>query len=679
MSLATRKIAICLALAAVTLATYWPVGLNDFLSQYDDQDYVTANSQVLRGLSWEGVFWAFRTGHAANWHPLTWLSHMLDVQLFGLNPAGHRFTNVFFHIANTVLIFLFLGRTTNATWRSALVAALFALHPLHVESVAWVAERKDVLSTFFGLLAIWAYAEYARKSQVQSLESKVQDTKSVVRGPWSVVRGSWSIPHLPSVTLYLLSLALFALSLMSKPMLVTLPFLLLLLDYWPLGRLRLETQGSRLKALLPFLMEKLPFFLLSALSSLVTLSVQQEAMSYARQLSFLTRAANAAISCARYLGKTLWPQDLAVFYPHPAQWPVLAVAGSALLLAVVSSLALWRSRQSPYVLVGWFWFLGLLVPVLGLVQVGAQAMADRYTYLPLVGIFILLVWGGAECLTAWRLPAKAGITAAALALVLCAVLTRVQLRFWRNTETIFTHAIAVTRDNWVAHYNLALLVLHRYQEGLRGSVENQVVNLESTPTGPGQSRPPPRDYLAEVIYHCQEAIRSRPRFPDPRVTLAKALTEKGRLDEARAQLEMAIRLEPKSADARQNLAEILHRQGRAADAITEYKEALKTRPDWEQVLNNLAWLLATHPSPEVRDGPEAVRFAERACALSNHTNLWYLHTLAAAYAESGDFAQAVVAAEEARQVAAASGLSNLLAVASARLESYKTRQPLRAP
>jgi len=672
MSFATRKIAICLALAAVTLATYWPVRLNDFLAQYDDQDYVTANSQVLQGLSWEGVFWAFRSGHAANWHPLTWLSHMLDVHLFGLNPAGHHFTNLLFHVANTIFLFLLLSRTTGAVWRSALVAALFALHPLHVESVAWVAERKDVLSAFFGLLAIWAYVAYARESKVQRLDSKVQRQKSVVRGAWSIF-------HLPSAIVYLLSLALFALSLMSKPMLVTLPFLFLLLDYWPLGRLRLEAQDARLKTLLPLFAEKLPFLLLAALSSLVTLTVQHEAMSYARQLSFLARAANAAVSCARYLGKTFWPQDLAVFYPHPAQWPVLAVAGSALLLAVLSGLALWRSRQSPWVLVGWFWFLGLLVPVLGLVQVGAQAMADRYTYLPLVGIFILLVWGGAECLASWRLPARAGIIAAALALVLCAALTRAQLRFWRNTDTIFTHAITVTRDNWVAHYNLALLALHRYQESLRGSVENQVVNLESTPTGPGQSRPPPRDYLEEVIYHCQEAMRSRPRFPDPRVTLAKALTEKGRLDQARAQLEMAIRLEPKSADARQNLAEILHRQGRAAEAITELKEVLKARPDWEEVLNNLAWLLATHPSPEVRDGPEAVRFAERACALSNHTNLWYLHTLAAAYAESGDFAQAVMAAEEARQVAAASGLSNLLAVASARLESYKNRQPLRAP
>ena len=321
-------------------------------------------------------------------------------------------------------------------------------------------------------------------------------------------------------------------------------------------------------------------------------------MAYYRQLSFPARTANAVVSCARYLGKTFWPQDLAVFYPHPAHWPALAVAGAALLLGMISLLALWGARRRPYLLVGWFWFLGLLVPVLGLVQVGVQAMADRYTYLPLVGIFILLAWGGAECLAAWRVPARAGIAAAALLLILCAALTRSQLRFWRNTETIFTHAIAVTQNNWVAHYNLAFLALHRYQDTQRGSVEKQVVHLDSELPGPGETGTPPRDYLEEVIHHCQQTLQSKPGFPDAHVTLAKALTEKGRLDEARAHLEMAIRLDPKNADARQNLAEILHRQGRVADAVDGYQAALKLKPDWQEVLNNLAWLLATHPSPE---------------------------------------------------------------------------------
>jgi tetratricopeptide (TPR) repeat protein len=291
----------------------------------------------------------------------------------------------------------------------------------------------------------------------------------------------------------------------------------------------------------------------------------------------------------------------------------------------------------------------------------------------------MLAWTGAECLGALRLSTRTGLTAAVLLLVLCAALTRAQLRFWLNTETLFTHAIAVTQDNWLAHYNLGLLALRRYQDTQRGPVEKQVLELESARRSPVESGSASRDYLAEIIFHCQATLRSKPGFPDPRITLAKALTEQGRLDEARAQLEMAIPLDPKSAEARQNLAEILHRQGRVAEAITEYKAALKLRPDWDQVLNNLAWLLATYPSPNIRNGLEAAGFAERACALTSRTNLWFLHTLAAAYAERGNFAQAVAATEEARRLAADSGRTELANLAETRLALYKTRQPLRAP
>jgi len=672
----------------VTLAAFWPVRLNGFI-EYDDQDYVTANAQVQRGLSWEGVAWAFQTGHAANWHPLTWLSHMLDVQLFGLNSAGHHLTSVLFHIANATLLFLLLRRTTGATWRSAFVAVLFAVHPLHVESVAWVAERKDVLSTFFGLLAIWAYACYAEKSKVQSPTSKLQSPESGVRNSRPDVQGSGfevqgsrfpsvaSGLQLPSWVLYVLSLGLFAFSLMSKPMLVTLPFLLLLLDYWPLGRWQ-PGSGTGRKAR-HLLLEMAPFLILSILSILATLHVQQAAMSFYRQLPFPLRAANAVISCVRYLGKTLWPEDLAIFYPLPAHWPAWAVLGSALLVTTLSMLALVGSRKRPYLPVGWFWFLGLLVPVLGLVQVGVQSMADRYTYLPLVGIFIILAWAGTECLETLRIPVRPRIIAAGLLLSLCAALTHSQLRFWRSTEAIFTHAIAVTQDNWLAHYNLAVLALRRYQDTQRGTVEKQVVTLGTAPRSPSESGPAPRDYLAEIVFHCQETLRSKPGYPDPRVTLAKALTEQGRIDEARAQLELAARLDPNNAETHQNLAEILQRQGRVADAISEYKAALKLRPDWEPVLNNLAWMLATHPGSEVRNGAEAVRLARHACALTSRTNLWFLHTLAAAYAEIGDFPQAVTAVEEARRLAAASGRPELAALAETRLELYKARQPMRSP
>ena len=345
---------------------------------------------------------------------------------------------------------------------------------------------------------------------------------------------------------------------------------------------------------------------------------------------------------------------------------------------------------------GWFWFLGLLVPVLGLVQVGMQSMADRYTYLPLVGIFIVVAWAAAEWLEAFPALAWSMAAAGVLALGACAALTRAQVGVWLNTETLFTHALAVTRDNWLAHYNLALLALRRYQDTQHGALERQLVRLESAaprppgapppvppssaPANPqpgGTTSPTPRDYLEEVILHCQATLEVQPGFPDPRVTLAKALTEQGRLDEARAQLKCAIRLDPKSAEAHQNLGEILHRQGRVKEAIVEYRAALKLRPDWTEVLNNLAWLLATHPSPDVRDGAEAVRLAEHACRLSSHTNLWFLHTLAAAYAENGAFPQAVEAADQARRLALATAQTGLVATAVSRLERYRSGRPYR--
>jgi tetratricopeptide (TPR) repeat protein len=689
-----RTFAICLALAAGTLATYWPVRLHDFVS-YDDPGYVTENLQVQRGLTWPSVAWAFRTAHAANWHPVTWLAHMVDCQLFGLKPGGHHLMNLAFHVANTLLLFVLLARMTGACWRSAFVAALFALHPLHVESVAWVAERKDVLSTFFGLLTLWAYVRYVDLSEAQNLESTVHGPQTTDHGPRTTHSSRFSF-H--SSRLYVLSLALFALSLMSKPMLVTLPALMLLLDFWPLRRVSpntqdtgLKTQDSRLKACSArLLLEKLPFLSLSALASLVTLFVQQPAMGSYRHLPVGARAANAVVSCARYLGKAFWPQDLAVFYPHPVWWPAWVVTGAALLLTTISAFVLWQRRKRPYLPVGWFWFLGLLVPVLGLVQVGVQAMADRYTYLPLVGIFIMLAWTGAECLRAFHVPARLGSVVAVLVLVLCAVLARSQLEVWANTETLFTHAVSVTRGNWVAHYNLALLALRRYQDTQHGPLEKQLVRLPADAPNPpalasrvppdgSPGSAPPRDYLEEVIIHCQATMQARPEFPDPGVTLAKALTEKGRLDEARAQLEWAIRLNPKSAEAHQNLGEILQRQGRVKEAITEYCAALALKPDWEEVLNNLAWLLATHPSPDVRNGPEAVRLAERTCVLSSHTNLWFLHTLAAAYAEDGAFPQAVEAADQARRLALATAQPGLVATAVSRLELYQSRRPYREP
>ena len=647
---------LCLLLAGVTLAVYWPVHRHEFLN-YDDGEYVIGNKHLAHGLTRDAVAWAFRSGYACNWHPLTWLSHLEDVELFGMEPGGHHLTSLLFHTANAVLLLLVLRRLTGALWESAFVAALFALHPLHVESVAWVAERKDVLSTFFGLLSLWAYAGWAPRSGTKQPSSAIH--RRVCYG---------------------LALVFFAFSLMSKPMLVTLPFLMLLLDFWPLQRISFPTLRLSRTPLLRLMFEKAPFLALSAASIVITLQVQEPSRTH---LALGARVANAAISYVRYLGKTFWPRNLAIIYPHPMHWPLWQTISSVILLATVSITVLWRARRQPYLAVGWFWFMGMLVPVIGLVQVGLQAMADRYTYLPLVGIFIMIAWAGGEWIAFSRIRAGVGSTVAVAVLAACAGSTWSQLRFWQDSETVFTHALSVTHDNWIAHDNLALLALARYQDTRRSGVESQRLSFGSAPPPGSQaseaSAAVPRDYLSEVIFHCQAALQVRPDFPPAHVTLAKALTEQEKLDEATSHLEAAIRLNPLIAEAHQLLAEILHRQGRAKEAVAEYKTALKLLPEWDAVLNNLAWLLATHPNPDIRDGVEAQRLAQQACSLTSQTNLWYLHTLAAAHAEKGDFNQAIATAEVVRRLAAATGETNLIETASHRLELYKKGRPLRDP
>ena len=411
---------VCLGLVLITLAVFAPTVTFSFL-EYDDNVYVVTNPHVLAGLTGPNIGWAFRSINASNWHPLTWLSHMLDCQLYGRWAGGHHLTSLLLHLANTLLLFRLWQRITGALWRSAFVAALFAVHPLHVESVAWVAERKDVLSAFFFLLTLWAYVRYAEKS--------------VVSGQWSVVSsdqttdyGLRATDHGPRSTggsriFYLLSLLFFALGLMSKPMLVTLPFVLLLLDYWPLGRMQKE-EGRMQKAegrrrfsfiLHPssfILLEKLPFLALSTASSLATVYAQSQsgALLPLEKFPLGLRLANALVSYARYLGKTLWPEHLAAFYPHPVHWPAWQVVGAGLLLAGVSIAAIALARRAPYLFTGWFWYLGMLIPVIGLVQVGSQAMADRYMYLPALGLFLATAWGVPALIP----PARAADSSSAL-------------------------------------------------------------------------------------------------------------------------------------------------------------------------------------------------------------------------------------------------------------------------
>ena len=563
---------ICLALALVTTALYWPMTHHNFIN-FDDDDYITNNSHVKAGLTWAGAIWAFQTGAAANWHPLTWLSHMLDCQLYGLNPGGHHSTNLLFHVANTLLLFLLLRQLTGALWRSAFVAALFAWHPLHVESVAWAAERKDVLSAFFWMLALIAYTRYVRKSEIRNPKSEVRNQSSKV--------------------FYGLSLLAFACGLMSKPMVVTLPFVLLLLDFWPLNRFsRFQVSSSEnlstldpvkergphgalrpqpsTKSAFRLIYEKLPFFALTLAASVVTYFVQTSGRTLwsPGDLTFSDRVANALWAYERYISKTFWPADLSIFYPYPHHWPAGLVIGAALLLAIWSGLLIWRARQNPCLFVGWFWFLGTLIPTIGLVQVGSQSMADRYMYIPSVGLFILVVWGGNDFLN--RRPHWRRITtfAGGVALAGCLVGTEIQLSYWQNSIKLFRHAIEVTTDNFVAY-----------------------TCLGETLSDLGLKK--------EAMLLCAEAVQIAPNSPVAQYNFGMALLQNNRLDEALAHLDAAARLAPHNSEVQYNFGLFLLLHNKPDKAASHFAATLVERPDFAEAHCRLAQALSQqHKSKE---------------------------------------------------------------------------------
>jgi len=575
---------ICLLLALATLVVFSPVGNYDFIN-YDDPEYVTSNLHVQQGLTINGVVWAFTTFDAANWHPLTWLSHMLDVSLFGITPAGPHMVNLLFHVVNAVLLFLVLRGLTGAQWRSAFVAALFALHPLHVESVAWISERKDVLSTMFWLLTLWAYGRYVEESKVQ--------------GPKSKVWYGWA-------------LLFFVLGLMTKPMLVTLPFVLLLLDYWPLGRVpgvRCQVSSgaadagtssignSQRSTLLGLIWEKIPFFLCSGIFCVVTLFAQSQAIIFLKTFPFGMRIINAFVSYARYLEKIFWPGNLALPYPYPTQWPLLEVVVDVVLLVGVTVATLWFVRKLPFVLTGWLWFLGTLVPVIGLVQVGVQSMADRYSYVPLIGIFIILSWGAEKVVTRWRLPKLAAGTAGVLVLGVCSMLTRHQLGYWQNSETLFRHAIAVTENNIPAYDNIGYYFYRRglfdeaitnYQQALRLNPDNA-----NTLNNMGSALTRQKKY-PEAIRYYEAALRLVPDYTDAHNNLGAVLYTMGRTTEAIRHYDQALHLAPDNAEAHNNLGNALIAQGKVEEAIEHYRQALKLNPNFTEALNNLGWVLAAN-------------------------------------------------------------------------------------
>lgn len=591
-----RARAVAVALFVLTLLLFSRVlGDGYEFVNYDDPDYVTKNPRVQAGLSVDALRWALTSGEASNWHPLTWLSHALDWSWWGANPRGHHATSVFLHAINAVVAFAALRRLTGALWASAFCAAFFAWHPLRVESVAWVAERKDVLSGFFWFAVMWAYAVYAARRRAAD------------------ARAGWY---------YGLALVAFALGLMAKPMLVTLPCVLLLLDIWPLRRVAWwadggrETGGPAAPSPVPFarlVAEKVPFFVLAAASSFATFYVQQAGGSVTAALSLDARLANAVVAVVRYLGKFLWPFDLAVLYPHPGHWPAARVAAAVLILTAASGLAWWQARRRPWIAMGWLWFLGTLVPVIGLVQVGLQSMADRYTYLPILGVQLAVIWTVRDLVCspaarrAWRLAGVALLAGWALR-------TWDQIGVWRNSDTLFSHAIAVTENNYVAFDNRGL---HRFQAGrvddaladyrrslaINPGYMNANNNLGHALAGLG--RP------AEALPYYRAAHAVKPDNLEVRNNLANALSDLGQIDEAMAHYDFVLARRPDHANALNGSAVVLAMQGRPTEAKARLEHALRVAPDNAGAHNNLGNVCAMLG---LRD--EAIRHYRRATELN---------------------------------------------------------------
>jgi protein O-mannosyl-transferase len=572
---------LCLLLVAATLAVYNPVNRNAFVN-FDDDHYITGNPHVLAGLKWETVKWAFTNYYEANWHPLTWISHALDAQLFGLNPVGHHYTNVVLHALNAVPLFLLLQSATGFTWRSVMVAALFALHPVNVESVAWASERKNVLSMMFLLLALQAYGWYVRR---------------------------------PGAGRYVLVAALFACGLMSKPQVITLPFLLLLWDYWPLGRFSNAKQGTAAWALL---LEKVPLFLMSLASAVVTMQAQRAGGAIHSPViyPFSLRLGNAIVSYSRYIGKAFWPTQLSPLYPHPLDllrlWQVIA---SAALLTVVTALVI-RNRRHGYLVTGWFWFLGALVPMIGLVQVGEQAMADRYAYLPFVGLFVMVCWGMSEWGERRKISATWLAVPALAVIALLSLLTYRQISYWRDSETLWSYALRVTSvRSYKAHFNLAV-------------------------TYDAEGR------YDEAVQQFREAID--PRDDDPRIHLGLGIYDQrhGHVPEAIEEFQAVLRLnsdKPLRADALSNLGSAYQQMHDYARAKESFAAALQIDPNKPAALVGMGLL-----AQKSRDFEQAV--AEYSHAMSVEPTAVGYVLLARALEKAGRPTEAKAALDKARQL-----------------------------
>jgi Flp pilus assembly protein TadD len=721
----SRPRLIALMLALLTLAVYLPAARHGFIL-YDDGDYVTDNLMVRNGLSYAGIKWAFTTFHSANWHPVTWLSHMADCQWFSLNPAGPHCVNVFLHALNTVLVFALFrqlwrrrsraGATTpedddndEAIWPSAFIAALFAVHPLHVESVAWIAERKDVLSTFFGLLTLLCYVRYAHLTS----HPKGSDNKGSENPPATVQQPKSCVGY------YGLAFFFFTLGLMSKPMLVTWPFVMLLLDYWPLQRFNHSTLFFRptdATASRNVIFEKLPFLALAAASSVITYIAQNHgAVRSLAAVPLNYRIQNVPVAIAVYLLKMIWPSKLAVIYPMPHAIPALTFVGCSLLLGGITA-GVWQTRkQYPFLLVGWFWFLGTLAPVIGLVKVGDAAMADRYTYIPSIGIFMIVAFGAKSIVQQGALPKILWPASAAVILALLVLVTERQLQYWEDDLTLFGHAVRVTSNNvdallnygvalendgkpleaieqyrrarqlapnsYLACANLADLLyftgetnaaLEQYRQAVKLEANSSTLHdrLGSVLAGLGD--------FAEATNEFHKAISLDATDPAPHVHLGAALAIQNDLRDATNEFTEALRLSPGDPSALIDWSKVLLGQGRDAEAMDRLNQAMQMNPDNFQTLTFVARVLASDKNSKVRDGARALDLAKKAEALTGGTQPVVEDVVGMALAENAQFDAAQHAAANAIQLATAAGTKReIVAAMQQRLDLYRKHQPWR--
>jgi tetratricopeptide (TPR) repeat protein len=695
-------------LIAITWFVFGQTVRYDFVN-YDDDKYVYANPLITSGLTVSGAIHAFIGKHSVNWHPLTTLSHMLDCQLWDSHAGGHHFTNIVLHTIAVVLLFLILLQMTGALWRSAFVAAVFAVHPLRVESVAWISERKDVLSAVFFMLTLSFYVRYVRRSSL---------------GRYLAVVGS------------------FALGLMCKPTLVTVPLVLLLLDYWPLKRFDGESSTRRL------ILEKIPLFALSAAAAGATLWAQEKSIIQIERLPFMWRVGNGLVACLTYIEQTIWPARLAVFYPHPGiTLPVWEIGLAIVLLLLATAGAIALRRKRPYFLTGWFWYLVMLLPVIGLIQVGAQAHADRYTYLSQIGLYILLAWAIPDALASRIQRRILGVTAG-VAIILLAWCAHIQASYWRDGETLWSHTIAVTSENFTAYNGLgqflldhghldeaidqlhialkinpkypiarmnlgiALLKKGRADEAIaqfqtvlkdypndanaydnmgtallqKGDSQSAIAAYEKALSI--QSRYPSAHFglgmalddigrVGEAIAHYQEAVREAPDFAEAYYLLGTDLFRASRIDAAIAAFERALQSRPVYPEVQNNMGLALLKKGRPSEAIAHWENAIANEPDFVLALNNLAWVLAAFPDASIRNGDKALRLADRANQLSGGKDPNVLRTLAAAYAENGRFTEATATAESGLQLANTQDNSVVAKIFETDLAHYRANAPVR--